>query len=241
MSVEVILILRDRTRQSGLAEGLASSLIILLTYVCNALDSLFVDCVPLSSTTSPISDLACSQWISGKLRCVFSCQTISEISLTEKVDDLLGMQNANLLNLPENYTFKYCLYSALGRPASRISIWRRQALHKLIRGRSVPRTDLARAVICRRRSTRSHCWIHISQDVGTPRPFASYHTLQIDADISREEEPTATPGGHVTSISVLRPYRRLGLANRLMRQARKSRCPGRNGTPSCRSAESVPR
>jgi len=26
-----------------------------------------------------------------------------------QVDDLLGMQNANLLNLPENYTFKYCM------------------------------------------------------------------------------------------------------------------------------------
>jgi hypothetical protein len=25
-----------------------------------------------------------------------------------QVDDLLGMQNANLLNLPENYTLKYC-------------------------------------------------------------------------------------------------------------------------------------
>ena len=24
------------------------------------------------------------------------------------IEDLLGMQNANLLNLPENYTFKYC-------------------------------------------------------------------------------------------------------------------------------------
>jgi len=25
-----------------------------------------------------------------------------------QIDDLLGMQKANLLNLPENYTFKYC-------------------------------------------------------------------------------------------------------------------------------------
>lgn len=25
-----------------------------------------------------------------------------------QIEDLLGMQNANLLNLPENYTFKYC-------------------------------------------------------------------------------------------------------------------------------------
>lgn len=38
--------------------------------------------------------------------------------------------------------------------------------------------------------------------------------------IVREEEPTGEPHGHVTSISVIRPYRRLGLANRLMRQAR---------------------
>jgi hypothetical protein len=28
--------------------------------------------------------------------------------LTRQIEDLLGMQNANLLNLPENYTFKYC-------------------------------------------------------------------------------------------------------------------------------------
>jgi peptide alpha-N-acetyltransferase len=28
-----------------------------------------------------------------------------------QIDDLLGMQNANLLNLPENYTFKYCSLS----------------------------------------------------------------------------------------------------------------------------------
>lgn len=27
---------------------------------------------------------------------------------TLQVSDLLGMQSANLLNLPENYTFKYC-------------------------------------------------------------------------------------------------------------------------------------
>lgn len=38
----------------------------------------------------------------------------------------------------------------------------------------------------------------------------------------REEDPSAEPSGHVTSISVLRPYRRLGLANRLMKQSRES-------------------
>ncbi|KAK8850635.1 hypothetical protein IAR55_004554 [Kwoniella newhampshirensis] len=69
------------------------------------------------------------------------------------IDDLLGMQNANLLNLPENYTFKYYLYHAL-------------------------------------------TWPELS-----------------------EEEPSDEPSGHVTSISVLRPYRRLGLANKLMKQS----------------------
>lgn len=38
----------------------------------------------------------------------------------------------------------------------------------------------------------------------------------------REEEPSDAPSGHVTSISVLRPYRRLGLANKLMKQSRTS-------------------
>ncbi len=38
----------------------------------------------------------------------------------------------------------------------------------------------------------------------------------------RDEDPSDNPSGHVTSISVLRPYRRLGLANKLMKQARES-------------------
>jgi len=36
----------------------------------------------------------------------------------------------------------------------------------------------------------------------------------------RDEENPSTPSGHVTSISVLRSYRRLGLAAKLMRQSR---------------------
>ncbi|TYJ52631.1 hypothetical protein B9479_006764 [Cryptococcus floricola] len=37
-----------------------------------------------------------------------------------------------------------------------------------------------------------------------------------------EEEPSEEPSGHVTSISVLRPYRRLGLANKLMKQSQEA-------------------
>jgi ribosomal protein S18 acetylase RimI-like enzyme len=38
---------------------------------------------------------------------------------------------------------------------------------------------------------------------------------------NRDEENTEVPSGHVTSISVLRSYRRLGLAAKLMRQSRQ--------------------
>ncbi|WWC65280.1 uncharacterized protein I303_107897 [Kwoniella dejecticola CBS 10117] len=74
------------------------------------------------------------------------------------IDDLIGMQNANLLNLPENYTFKY------------------------------------------------------------------FHVHSLPADYPREDEPSPNtePSGHVTSISVLRPYRRLGLANKLMKQSQEA-------------------
>ncbi|KAJ9094003.1 hypothetical protein QFC20_006983 [Naganishia adeliensis] len=89
------------------------------------------------------------------------------------VDDLLGMQNANILNLPENYTFKYYLYHAL-------------------------------------------TWPELSYVAVSPKgEIVGYILAKMD------EEAVDTPSGHVTSISVLRPYRRLGLANKLMRQSRK--------------------
>nr|XP_031859511.1 uncharacterized protein CI109_004973 [Kwoniella shandongensis]KAA5526583.1 hypothetical protein CI109_004973 [Kwoniella shandongensis] len=90
------------------------------------------------------------------------------------VDDLLGMQNANLLNLPENYTFKYYLYHAL-------------------------------------------TWPELSYVAVDPRGRIVGYILA-----KMEEEPSDEPSGHVTSISVLRPYRRLGLANKLMKQSQEA-------------------
>ncbi|POW14385.1 hypothetical protein PSHT_07406 [Puccinia striiformis] len=50
---------------------------------------------------------------------------------------------------------------------------------------------------------------------------ATNAALQSD-ELAREEDPTDEPHGHVTSISVLRTYRRLGLANKLMQQSQKA-------------------
>ncbi|RSH79668.1 N-terminal acetyltransferase A complex catalytic subunit ard1 [Apiotrichum porosum] len=90
------------------------------------------------------------------------------------IEDLLGMQNANLLNLPENYTFKYYLYHAL-------------------------------------------TWPELSYVAVDPSGRIVGYILA-----KMEEEPSAEPSGHVTSISVLRPYRRLGLANKLMKQSQEA-------------------
>lgn len=49
-----------------------------------------------------------------------------------------------------------------------------------------------------------------------------------------EEEPAdGIPHGHVTSISVLRSYRRLGLANKLMKQSRKYQLAQALAVPDC--------
>ncbi|KAG1435511.1 hypothetical protein G6F56_013948 [Rhizopus delemar] len=37
--------------------------------------------------------------------------------------------------------------------------------------------------------------------------------------MSREEEPSDVPHGHITSLSVMRTYRRLGIAQKLMTQS----------------------
>lgn len=71
-----------------------------------------------------------------------------------QVDDLLGMQNANLLNLPENYTFKYCR-----------SFYSRNAWCTSEQVRPVPRSHVARAILCCSRPARSHCRVHLGKDV----------------------------------------------------------------------------
>ncbi|KAI5481083.1 peptide alpha-N-acetyltransferase [Pseudohyphozyma bogoriensis] len=91
-----------------------------------------------------------------------------------RVEDLLGMQNANLHNLPENYAMKYYLYHGL-------------------------------------------TWPQVSF-------VAEDHKGRVVGYIlaKMEDDPSEDPHGHVTSISVLRNYRRLGLANKLMQLSQQA-------------------
>lgn len=86
------------------------------------------------------------------------------------VADIPGMQNANLMNLPENYVLRYYLYHALTWPQA-----------------SYVATDAS----------------------GTK--IVGYVLAKM------EEDPAdGIPHGHVTSLSVMRTYRRMGLAGKLM-------------------------
>ncbi|BFZ57420.1 N-terminal acetyltransferase A complex catalytic subunit ard1 [Savitreella phatthalungensis] len=101
-----------------------------------------------------------------------------------KVDDLSGMQHANLSNLPENYVMKYYLYHALTWPSlSFVGVDGR--------GRVV-----------------------------------GYVLGKMEDDGKEGGERT----GHITSLSVMRTYRRLGLAERLMRQAQRAMVEGYDAT-----------
>ncbi|XP_049849198.1 N-alpha-acetyltransferase daf-31-like [Schistocerca gregaria] len=91
-----------------------------------------------------------------------------------RCDDLLKMQQANLLCLPENYQFKYYLYHIL-------------------------------------------TWPQLSQvAIDSKSNVVGYVLAKMD------EEETTYPHGHVTSLAILRSYRRLGLATNLMKLSQKT-------------------
>jgi ribosomal protein S18 acetylase RimI-like enzyme len=95
------------------------------------------------------------------------------------IADLEGMQNANLNNLPENYTLKYYLYHGLSYPhASFVA--------------TVPSSN------------------------GDER-IVGYVLARLDDENSNVVNENLQ--GHVTSLSVMRTYRRMGIAAKLMVQS----------------------
>ncbi|EEB09427.1 NatA N-acetyltransferase complex catalytic subunit Ard1 [Schizosaccharomyces japonicus yFS275] len=91
-----------------------------------------------------------------------------------RVEDLAGMQNCNLNNLPENYQLKYYLYHAIS-------------------------------------------WPMLSYVATDPKGRVVGYVLA-----KMEEEPKdGVQHGHITSLAVMRPYRHLGLAKKLMLQSQR--------------------
>lgn len=110
------------------------------------------------------------------------------------VSDVQAMQNANLHNLPENYQLKYYMYHILSWPEASFV---------------ATTTELPDAE-------------HNTDVKGDPA-YVSHGEKVVGYVLAKmEDDPEAedkTPHGHITSISVMRTYRRQGIAEKLMRQA----------------------
>jgi ribosomal protein S18 acetylase RimI-like enzyme len=81
---------------------------------------------------------------------------------------------------------------------------------------------------CRRHDFKiQRSWANSSPQVSRPQK-TPYDPPKIVGYVlaKMEEEPAdGIPHGHITSLSVMRTHRRLGLAEKLMRQSRKSSLP----------------
>ncbi len=106
--------------------------------------------------------------------------------------DIPNVQTANITNLPENYSCKYYLYHAL----------------------SWPQLSYVAVDVSRRRPTSTSASTAQDYDYDPPK-IVGYVLAKM------EEEPAdGVQHGHITSLSVMRTHRRLGLAEKLMRQSR---------------------
>ncbi|PWY83256.1 N-terminal acetyltransferase A complex catalytic subunit ard1 [Aspergillus sclerotioniger CBS 115572] len=113
------------------------------------------------------------------------------------IDLLPSVQTCNITNLPENYFLKYYLYHAL--------TWPQLSFVAVVR----PKNGYSKTT------------------TGTPNGTGSaaeqYPKVVGYVLAKMEEEPTdGVPHGHITSISVMRTHRRLGIAERLMRMSQRA-------------------
>jgi peptide alpha-N-acetyltransferase len=108
------------------------------------------------------------------------------------IDLLPSIQTCNITNLPENYFLKYYLYHAL--------TWPQLSFVAVVR----PKNGYAKG------------------PSGVGNVAGQYPKVVGYVLAKMEEEPTdGMQHGHITSLSVMRTHRRLGIAERLMRMSRE--------------------
>ena len=109
------------------------------------------------------------------------------------IDLLPSIQTCNITNLPENYFLKYYLYHAL--------TWPQLSFVAVVRPKGGYKAGTSKAG---------------AGDLSGNYPKVVGYVLA-----KMEEEPTdGLQHGHITSLSVMRTHRRLGIAERLMRMSR---------------------
>lgn len=129
--------------------------------------------------------------------------------------DIQAMQNANLHNLPENYQLKYYMYHILSWPqASFVATTYDQIEDEdEDEAENEDGTTLARPIVVDPKGDSAY--------VNKGEKIVGYVLGKMEDDPEAED---STPHGHITSLSVMRTYRRLGLAEKLMRHSLYAMC-----------------
>lgn len=131
------------------------------------------------------------------------------------IDDIICMQNANLHNLPENYMLKYYMYHILSWPELSFV-----ATSTDIDVDPEIDTSLSQSEDDREYLTLEDESGHsIKLDpayTAAGEKLIGYVLVKMNDEPDQQNEP---PNGHVTSLSVMRTYRKMGIAEKLMRQA----------------------
>ncbi|CAL9737770.1 N-terminal acetyltransferase A complex catalytic subunit Ard1p [Monosporozyma servazzii] len=132
------------------------------------------------------------------------------------IDDIICMQNANLHNLPENYMMKYYLYHILSWPeASFVATTTSNVFDEedLENNEGSEQQD-DHLVINDPITGRE---IKLDPTYVSPgEKLVGYVLVKMNDDPDQQDQPL---NGHITSLSVMRTYRRMGIAENLMRQA----------------------
>lgn len=129
------------------------------------------------------------------------------------IGDVQAMQNANLLNLPENYLLKYYMYHILLWPQASFVA----TTYDVVEGE--PANGVAFA-----EDAPADCGPDPKGDsayIGKGEKIVGYVLGKMEDDPEAEDK---TPHGHITSLAVMRTYRRMGLAEKLMRQSLFAMC-----------------
>lgn len=122
------------------------------------------------------------------------------------IEDIQAMQNANLHNLPENYQLKYYMYHILLWPQALFVATTTDDVEDLDESEGLP--------------------VPLADPKGDPaylgrEKLVGYVLGKMEDDPDADDK---TPHGHITSLSVMRTYRRMGLAEKLMRQLLYAMC-----------------
>lgn len=124
------------------------------------------------------------------------------------INDMISMQNANLHNLPENYMMKYYMYHILSWPEASFV-----AINTDCRD-EITNTDEDEGLTM---ELENGSVIKLDPTYVAPgEKLVGYSLAKMNDDPDQQNEPL---NGHITSLSVMRTYRRMGIAEKLMRQA----------------------